>query len=889
MSTAGPTSLRPRGRRDAAGSEMQSSKRSSSHASQRLSKTTSRQLDETLGTRSRPESPLLFWQRTKAVDLSRASDPILGSLDMPRASIRSQQDKNALPTPLRSRRSAENARVSKEAAGVDIDHWKSWIPRYPVSVAKEDIHAHDRESRWHPPRSKSSNLSKAATAKMQPKVYDAPEEDTRSETAVKGAGNMTIPDIHSTEGSNAEEQKPMPVDSSPATPNFGEPSSPDQPRQTYTPVISPPQSPRLYYESPQPDPYHYMYPLLANSMPDFPSSFYPIHHQPPPPTSSPGQAPSQEMAPFSTAPHVVPNINGLPEYYQVTQGQLWVHNVGVKQIEEQQREEITRLRLELDAKKEAFERIIESLIAENHKYKSEIEEKDGLIVALEESVSQHEAERMEFESFKARCAEAIAATDATRLTTEGLMNEKLGLEKELEKQKEKHQAYIEEVKTEHNSILEAKERDDQKASAEYKQVVWKVQMELASLITKHSQQNKDLEACRGEVGMLEGRLASREKEHDEEVASLRHELESQLATVASQWQEEVQSLQESHDRKLKDLAVGHEPEVAKAVTEHERQMAEVRGELELQKTAFEKLQREQFDLVGVVASWKVRHQEWLAEKDRLYKVLGTLGHASDKSQTNECYTEGFLHLAHTVEMIADECSRKPPRSLPVVPYLELEPGVPDVFGSTRAACELRALVIQHRIFRVLHSLIFQRYVFASFDGCADADLDRILSGLSALIGQKSVRREALWRSIVLRALHTNAQGKATASAVASTAFREIVEQTQDLTDIGNSGALADTLKQVVRTAVEIWRQARVETDPIASLMPEAVLNHVGSQVILWIRPRVTREQIGKIVDWGRDNDPALGQVQVLLEGMSLRKDSPVVRERQQELAQRMKI
>ncbi|RMZ84958.1 hypothetical protein DV738_g241, partial [Chaetothyriales sp. CBS 135597] len=682
-------------------------------------------------------------------------------------------------------RSADSARVGKEPPGTDIEHWKSWIRSYPVSVAKGEFHAHDRDT----------------TADIRPKVCDLPEEGTRPNTALEGTEKMTV---HPTQAAE-EEKTPVPADASPTGSNLRESLILQQSPQTYTPFASPPHSPRLYYENPQPDPFHYMYPFQANPVPAFPSSFYPIQHQLPPPISSPWQVPGQET-PFTTAPHLVPDINRVPEYYQVSKGQTWPQNVVATQTEEQQREEIVRLRLEIDAKKEAYEGIIEKLIAENYKYKSELEEKDSLIVALNESLSQKQTDRTESESAK-------------------------------------------------ENILEAKERDEH-VSEEHKQAARKAQMELASLITKHSQQNKDFEACRATVEILKEKLSSREYE----LESLRQDLDSQLVTRDSQ-QQEIQSLQENHDRNLQDLVAEHQVHVFKAAEEHRRQMAELREELE---------------------SWKVRHQEWQTEKVRLYKVLGTLGHApedQEKGQTNEFYAEGFKHLADAVEMIAAACSHKPPRSLPVVPCLQLEPGVPDVFGSTQAACELRALVIQHRIYQVMHSLIFQRYVFGSLDGCVDEDLDRILSGLSALIGQKSVRREALWRSIVLRALQKNAQAKAASRAVASTAFREIVEQTQGLTDIGYSGALADALKQTVKTAVEIWRQARVETDPIvASSMSETtVLPHVGGEVILWVRPRIAREQIGKITDWGRDNGGAgLGKVQVLLEEVSLRKDSPVV-------------
>ncbi|RMD44097.1 hypothetical protein DV735_g962, partial [Chaetothyriales sp. CBS 134920] len=708
-----------------------------------------------------------------------------------------------------------------------------------------------------------------AAVDLQPKVCDLPEEDARPETAVEGTENMVIPEIHPTQDSNdEEEEKPMPSDSSIAAPNLGEPLSPPQPPQSYTPVVSPPHSPRLNYEIAPPDPFHYIFPFQANPVPAFPSSFYPIHPQLPLPMSGPWQVPGQE-APFTTAPHQVPDISRVPEHYQVTKGQTWPQNVGAMQTEEQQREEIYRLRLQLDAKKEAYEGIIERLIAQIYKYKSEAEEKDGLIVALNQSVTQHQAEKTEFEALKEKYAEGVAATGASRLATQELVNEKLRLERELEAEKGKRLACAEHVETEQKSSLEAKEMGELVSSDEHKQAARKAQMELASLITKHSQQSKDLEACRATVDMLKETLASR----DDELASLRQSFESQLATRDSQ-REEVQSLQKSHDQDLKDVVAEHESRVAKAVEEHDQQMAEVREELE---------------------SWRRRHQEWQAEKVRLYKVLGTLSHtpeALEKGQSNEFYAEGFKHLADAVEMIAAACSHKPPHSLPVVPCLQLEPGVPDVFGSTEAACELRALVIQHRIYQVLHSLIFRRYVFGSLDGCADADLDRTLSGLSALIGQKSVRREALWRSIVIRALQKNARAKATSQAVASTTFREIVEHTQGLTDIGYTGVLADALKQMVKTAVEIWRQARVETDPIvASSMSEVVLPHVGSEVILWVRPRIARQRIGKIADWGRDNGGGaeLGKVQVLLEAVSLRRDSPVVRERQQELAQRMKI
>ena len=214
--------------------------------------------------------------------------------------------------------------------------------------------------------------------------------------------------------------------------------------------------------------------------------------------------------------------------------------------------------------------------------------------------------------------------------------------------------------------------------------------------------------------------------------------------------------------------------------------------------------------------------------------------------------------------------------------------MPDVFGSTEAACELRSLLIQHKIFRILDARIFQRFLFVPFDSHPDADLDHILGGLSSLIGQKSMRREGLWRSIVLRAIYTSSEGKATAGTVASTAFNEIMEQVQDLANLGESERLAQAVKQIVKASVEIWRQARVEIDGIHSTMPDTWNSHKTSDVILWIRPHIVRDRVGSMASWGRDDD-TLGQSHVLLEGFPLRRDASLVMMREKELAQRMEI
>ena len=238
-----------------------------------------------------------------------------------------------------------------------------------------------------------------------------------------------------------------------------------------------------------------------------------------------------------------------------------------------------------------------------------------------------------------------------------------------------------------------------------------------------------------------------------------------------------------------------------------------------------------------------------------------------------------------IDAVATEYFTTPPRCSPVEQSLFLEGGLPDCFGSTKAAHRLRSQLITHKIYRILDARIFQPFLFVPYEDHPDADLDSILSGLSTLIAQKSRRREALWRCIVLRSNYTSSEGKSTAATVASVVHRRIMEALQPVADPDALAPLTAALKGIVKAAVEIWRRVRVNTDWIHATLPDTSDAGKSSDEILWVRPQIVREQIGSLGAQSGEGKTS----SVLLEGLCLRRDSSLIQDREQELAQRLEL
>lgn len=684
MSASYQTSAKPRGRREGDNVDKPSSSRNSSHVSSKASRTTSRTLEDASTPRnSRPDSPTLFWQRNNASDPSKPGDSVVMSPKASTASVRTDRSAptsapsgNKTPTPSSptgsarsagAKRSLESVRGSSAPIGFGMDN----LEKQGSSMVSQKPSSQSSGPKLSRPSSKGSGLSQTAVAQMQPKVSDASEEDTSSQTSRPRdpPSSKTSPELSSSKTSEVGDRKSTSASTSFQQPDAPPQTPPYQPPNTSTPAISPPQSPKLYQHGiygAQPAPYPYGYPPNIPQNPNMPGGFYAGPFSPPPQHRDLPRSPSvinreEHQQLLEKVTNVLPDINRLLEHYQETQGQLSAKDLMVKQSELQRAEEIARLRLELDVKKEEYDKLIERLVGENYKYKLELEEKNARIEALEEAARGHQSMRDEVESMKTKHEEAMSAADAARLTKEDLLAEKLKLEKTIEDlhltnaaKHEQHTREIEELHREHKMVLDATEKDHTKAASEHKVILSKVQLELANLITKHSHVKKDFEASRGTVLTLEQRLDTTVKDHEaalarhqaelearaKEVEELqmqhRQQLESQLESLTSSRQQEIQALQESQDQKLKDMMGQHEANATKLAAAHQAQLSDIRGELDGQKDAFGKLQveheemgRKHNELAGAMISWKKRHEEWQVENDKLNKLLDTLGNTRD--------------------------------------------------------------------------------------------------------------------------------------------------------------------------------------------------------------------------------------------------------------------
>lgn len=241
----------------------------------------------------------------------------------------------------------------------------------------------------------------------------------------------------------------------------------------------------------------------------------------------------------------------------------------------------------------------------------------------------------------------------------------------------------------------------------------------------------------------------------------------------------------------------------------------------------------------------------------------------------------FEQLASSVEEIAKRCFRDQLAwdGIAARQQARWNFGIPDFTGDTLAARGLRYVFVQSQIFGILHRRVFRPFLLTSaYDGHDDFGLEPCLSMVSGMIGRKSLRREAVWRKLTMRAIFASAYGRKATEVVATCVSREIMEKIQAITGANARPPLLQAIRSVAKAAVQVWRRARLEWDLIYSTMPsttETDLDGSDADVMLWVRPHIVREELVS---------PTLRTAScVYLQGTAVRQDSPLVVARRQEL------
>ncbi|KIW65728.1 hypothetical protein PV04_07955 [Phialophora macrospora] len=416
----------------------------------------------------------------------------------------------------------------------------------------------------------------------------------------------------------------------------------------HPPMGSPPPQP-LHYA--QPFPYQYTQPFMAN----FPPAFYPTPFTPPnAPFHYPGEIPRAGSAGaederarlLEKVSNVLPDIDRLLHVYQESQGLLSEKENLVKQAEAQHVEEIAKLRIELSACKEEYEKIIGEQAGENLRLKGEISEQREKIKLLQDECHAVTHAHEGLTELKIKCEKLAEEVDISRSINEKLLTEKKSRDDELQHlknqiqeeqaQRGRHQAEKRKLEEElqnvkdqlegertrhereqvesreaHEKEMARREEEHARSLHEHKVGLSKIQLDLAGMITKHTQQKKELDLARATIAEHERSLTEKAKEladtrrlheaqlensrRNGEVKAQQHNQEvnkwsKEMSQFLAEHEEEISKLRGVSKKELEQVRKFAAGRLSESTTKHEQREAQMREELAILHGQVEKLQ-----------------------------------------------------------------------------------------------------------------------------------------------------------------------------------------------------------------------------------------------------------------------------------------------------------
>lgn len=367
-------------------------------------------------------------------------------------------------------------------------------------------------------------------------------------------------------------------------------------------------------------------------------------------SKSPSSAQDEHQQLLDKVAGVLPDIHRLLNNYKETHGQLSAKELLAKQTDQSHAEQLSKIKVELDANKKEYEKVIQKLVGEKSKLEHELTAVRQRVMNLEKAEAENKALRAEVEVLRADKKELADAIDAIRRSKEEMETVKLsqekeigGLKKALEAEKELHCRDVAEVKEQAKEQLDLKQKEYHGTIGDYKVSYSKVQAELASLRSKHNNQQKDLDVARSSEADHRMKLEVKSKEFEDAVA--RHG-------------GEIESIKKTHEEEQGRLAKEGEERVAKMDKEHaemerkwQQDLHNIGVELESEKARSQRLQEEletlknankaervqrSAELVESLALWRAKSEELQKENRNLDRILQGLGYATElKSKGNE--------------------------------------------------------------------------------------------------------------------------------------------------------------------------------------------------------------------------------------------------------------
>ena len=529
-------------------------------------------------------------------------------------------------------------------------------------------------------RTSSRSSQTKSMTNLQPSVEDASGDDTPIPTPLHNytqspfnADHHAVENERQTSGVSHTDPPPkQPPDRAPTQTSQQPPHTwyQDPSSQTWQSTASPPQSPVIHqyggFQTPgqlqYPYDYSYAYaPQIATGpYQPYNSPYYPMPFSPPADAGPPPMAEHRTSRSGSGDEHdelmtriqsVLPDLSRLLEQYREGQAPQVAPTMVARQAQTEQNDQLTNLQQELDATKKEYERVIRKLVDENCTLKNEAKDQQRRSRSHEGDSRGTRKLKVEYETLQAQHQDLASSVDSIRLSKEELMAEKLGVEKHVESLKkdkhiikDSHHRTITDLKAQHLEELTLKDNEHQKALAEHKSGLNKVQLDLATLISKHNATKRDLEHLRNSEALYKASSEASSRDLD----SVRAQHTRQLDKLKADNQRVVESLKQEH----KTQRQRHENETKLHISELEvfrtkekdwaTKIQSLNSELEALKEAHtaereahaklrninEERNRRTADLAGSMASWRQKYAKLQEENENLDRAINALGFGS---------------------------------------------------------------------------------------------------------------------------------------------------------------------------------------------------------------------------------------------------------------------
>lgn len=227
-----------------------------------------------------------------------------------------------------------------------------------------------------------------------------------------------------------------------------------------------------------------------------------------------------------------------------------------------------------------------------------------------------------------------------------------------------------------------------------------------------------------------------------------------------------------------------------------------------------------------------------------------------------------------ISTLAEDFCSDCPAQIPSEVARSIPSSIPHFLVDTPASGRIRVAYVQSLISNIITHRIFQPFLFTH------EDLDDTFNEWAEYLRRKSTKREAIWRQRTLHAAFSCRNSKEKINRFAGQIIDEIVTTVKPFVDKSKRAEMIIAVKQIVKTAAETWRYARIEL-PRITATPATQMSEGDEEQLLSIFPRIEREPSPS--DFNQDVQEDMGCV--YSSGQTLSKKSSAVFARRVELGE----